>query len=173
MTNQYRNRPLILLKCIEKGVAESIIKTGTFRFYSPQKWVTQGLKGNEGQGDKFEGTIAAEIDGKQLSRLKKRYGGNLIVQKDDDVIYYQLHTSLECPTCCFYSLSDLNFESDQKISEIGTYPVSHVVKKQYIEDFFGKLSDDEISSLPEEKRPVLIVINNYDNKLSCCGECCC
>lgn len=154
-------RPIILIKCGEKRWIDEMYK-GNMRFSGPGKWVEYELKNGIGRGDKFEGTFAINNSKDTKSYLKKKYGNNLIINDSDEITYYQLHTTLGCPTFCMYTIEDKDITFLEDINAEGIYDAQVNISGQFYQDFAKSngLTDEDIANLPEDQQPALLIMAN-------------
>lgn len=96
-------RIYLLSRCVELKYAERLLYQGSLFFSYPIKWIKEGQKGNDGQGDALEGVCSNEINFRNVF-LRKR--ARLVRGKKG---WYLRSRNIEnnwlC--VCFFSASDM------------------------------------------------------------------
>lgn len=159
-------KPFILIKCMEKRWIERMYENGEIRLSCPGKWIKYEQMNGLGQGDKFEGTFKiTSTDTEEFKSLKKRYGNNLIENKESNYTYYQLHTVIGCPTFCFYTIEDSDIKIKDEVVTEGSYEAEYIISGEFFQDFAkGKgISREDINNLPEDEQPAMLIIKGNDN----------
>lgn len=54
-----------LCRCTQRIYAKKMLEDGELFFYYPKNWIAEANKGNDGQGDKFEGVYTNIVNEKQ------------------------------------------------------------------------------------------------------------
>jgi len=148
--------PVYAMKMDKKYVINKLYKKGNIRFYTPEKWVCREIEAGLGQGDRFEGTFAIDYDTNREVYYRKKYGRDLVVNRYNDIKYYQLKSTLKTPTYCFYSLMDSHLNHKAEILNNGIYEFDSQVTKDFFKDFSAASVSSEL--LSDDERPALLII---------------
>ena len=157
-------RPYMLFKVMEFKYIKKMYDDGEMRFYCPKKWIEQEKTYGKGQGDLFEGCFAKDCgDDDREKSFRKKYGKNLIVNQKDGYKYYQLNSTISCPVFCLYSMTDDILKHNNDIDEAGYGGAYVEVSGDYFKDFAKNMKKEEWDSLPDEEKPVLLIVFGEDN----------
>lgn len=153
-------------RCTEVKYAEDFINKGTIKFNSPNSWVKYAKEKSEGRGDLLEGTVAAYsiYDTESVIALNNKYSdyelkGQLIREKVKDRIYLKLKSSMELPCFCFYTLNMDMFQCPKKM---GDNIIECDMPPSFFRDFTDNMTLTQMNSLPVEKQPSIIIIEDYN-----------
>lgn len=151
---------LALFRCTEKQYADSLCTTGNMKFNTPQYWIELEKKEGKGRGDSLEGVYAAShyLDVKTLIESNS-LRENIQREANSNIIYFRSNDILNLPCFCLFGLNNIAF-SEEKIDEKGIKRNISYVTKQYFYDFSNNSTKDSIETLPESRRPVLVLIRN-------------
>lgn len=146
-----------------KEYNQKLISTGNIKFGTPQKWADNGEKYGDGRGDKYEGTFATchVADIEHLSELMVKYNipnDSLIMKCYDNRWYFKNVQSMRLPTFCLYGLSYDIFEIKP---EPGWQRIKGTIPGKYFHSF-AVLDGADVSELPDEKQPSIVMIENID-----------
>ena len=155
----------LVLRCTKKKYAKAFLEKGQIKFSTPQSWVEYGKKYGDGRGDCLEGTIACfnNLDFENKISILKKYEfynnkNNLIKMKCGNRIYIKIKREMQLPCFCLYYLKTEMFNCPAKT---GVHKLKTSIPGSYFRAFADNISREKAEMLPEEERPVLLVINNY------------
>lgn len=152
----------MVLRCTKMGYARAFLKYGQIKFSTPESWVKYEEEHGDGRGDRFEGTIATfniwDFEHALPILIKySRYTDLLRVQVGNR-IYLKRKRDMQLPCFCLYYLKNSMFVCPEKA---GIQKLKTSIPYSYFRDFADNMSPEEVKKLPEDERPVLIVIENY------------
>ena len=132
-----------------------------------QKILDSGLveyeeKFGDGRGDRLEGTIATfniwDFENSLPILRKYSHYTDLLKIQNGNRIYLKRKRDMQLPCFCLYYLKNSMFICPEKS---GIQKLKTSIPYSYFRDFADNMSPEEVQKLPEDERPVLIVIENY------------
>jgi tetratricopeptide (TPR) repeat protein len=158
---------LLFFRCTTNYYAKKFISTGNIRFATPSEWIKAYKNGSDGRGDLLEGTFLATNNSlkKELINLKE-----IEVVNKGNLHYLRRYSSLGLRAFCLYGLkmSDLTVKcraANKKKANSGK------IDKEYFCSFFPEVTKESYDLLPENDKPVVIMITNpklfLDRVISC------
>lgn len=137
-----------LCRCTQRIYAKKMLEDGELFFNYPKNWIAEANKGNDGQGDKFEG-VYTNIVNEKTRRLRK----------DSEVVFISKKSYLrsrdiinEWPCMSFYGATEAHggkFEEGKYIFDVG---------KQYIDSFCKGETFESMQKKPLDERITMITI---------------
>ena len=154
-------KTIMLFRCTTRNYAEKFIETGNIRFGKPSEWINYYKKNGDGRGDLLEGSFPSsdKYDDKLLNDFKT-LRPNITSVKDERAgrFYFQSQDVLDLRTFCVFGLNTSLFPQSLEGEDKNFYPTGNI-SKQYFDDFWDK-TKEETEKLPEEQKPVLLIIKN-------------
>lgn len=150
---------LFFLRCTSVKYAKEFIERGSIKFGVPRTWEEIAFSSRIiGRGDPYEGTIAFShiYDVDNLKALNDKY-------PDAERKLYKKRTlfkrtrSMNLPCFCLYGLNIAQFSIPRKE---GWQKVEAEIPASYFSDFVDHKTIEEISMLPDDDKPAIIVIKN-------------
>lgn len=157
-----------LFRCTEYKHAETLINEGCIKLNTPKVWIECEKIDGKGRGDLLEGIYAfTKVHDIQnvLSFRKKRE--NVVAETINGNVYFRNENVLSMPCLCLFGLTDTMFKNSY-FPETDSWATTTSVGKNYFEDFYKHETRESIMSLPDNERPVLVVIqspNKFFNKI--------
>ena len=143
-------RLFLLCKCMKRVHAEDMFYNGNLFFNYLIKWIKQGEKGDEGQGDACEG-VFSDINNDRTKRLRKDAEETTIKGKK-----YLRSKSIvrNWPCICFYSISELT-ESEEKDGQL-----IYNMAKDYVDSFCDGETLETMINKDLQERVAMVVIRD-------------
>lgn len=172
MSNQWGNpnSSIFRIRIMEKKYAESFLKQGNILLGTPQSWVSYAEKYGEGRGDRLEGTLFfCDIHNmNKIVEMNNKYNStHLLFERKGCVkpqiinhrVVFKDKRTMKLPCYCFYVIKVGDFELPKST---GKCELEVKIDGSYFKDFVDNKSYDEICKLPDEKKPVLIIISDFE-----------
>lgn len=152
-------KTFMLFRCTESKYADSFRSAGNMKFNTPQYWIDLEKKEGKGRGDLLE-AVHASFNIKDINAfiLCKDLRSNSVVENKGAIAYLRNEDICKLPCYCLFSLDD-RFFPNTVVDKYGQNRSLGRIDKQYFKDFFEE-SKDYVQSLPEDERPVLLIISN-------------
>lgn len=164
------NDSLLRIRLTEVKYADAFLQRGSIKFNTPSAWAEYAIDHGDGRGDFYEGTIAfchyADIE--HLCELKNKYTPQVVVgAKYRDLsteiyrnrILFKDRRSMQLPCFCLYLFKVAAL--DVPVKE-GKQKFKASIPGSYFKDFTDNMTLEEVSHLPEEKQPAMIIIEDYN-----------
>lgn len=152
----------LVLRCTKMQYARSFFKNGQIKFSTPESWVKYEEEYGDGRGDRLEGTIATfniwDIENSLPILKKYSHYTDLFSVPIGNRIYLKRKRDMQLPCFCLYYLKNSMFPCPEKT---GIQELKTSIPYSYFRDFADNLSPEEVKKLPEDEKPVIIVIENY------------
>lgn len=150
----------LLMRCTSRKYATELMDEGSILFGTAQKWVDYARRNSEGRGDKLEGTYAACLpdDIPTLVSFRQRYP-DAYCEHINGLLYFRRKSIMQLPCYCFYMLRHDLFTPEPKE---GIQELDAVISGSYFQDFADEMSPDDISRLPLDEQPSLVLIKKHD-----------
>lgn len=156
---------LLALRCTTKRHAKDFVEKGLIKFNTPQSWVAYEEKHRKGRGDVLEGTFACcnQRDLENTIRIATKYriseDKNIEKYLKDGRIYFKRQNVMNLPAFCIYLLKADMFEWPEKA---GWHSISTTIPAKYFRDFADHQTLEEISQLPLDEQPSVVIIHDFD-----------
>lgn len=156
------NNFLMVLRCTKMQYARSFLKNGQIKFSTPASWVKYAEEYGDGRGDRLEGTMATfnilDINNALPILNKYSHYTDLLIVPIGNRIYLKRKRDMQLPCFCLYYLKNRMFPYPEKV---GIQELKTSIPYSYFRDFADNMSPEEIKKLPEDEKPVVIMIENY------------
>lgn len=156
----------MLLRCTTMEYARRFINTGNIRFSLPEEWVDVYYRDGEGRGDELEGCYACLVDfDRSCADFYLDIRDNSKIRRDqkDNNFYFYSTDVLKMRTLCFYGVNLCDFDIVPSKDQKKNY-LQYILSKKYFDTFLDtkmqNISRNEYDGLPEEQKPVLLMIRN-------------
>lgn len=148
------------LRATNRKYAKGFIELGSIKFNTPESWVKEEKENEKGRGDILEGAFAAcnTLDIESVISYCKQYN-DVYGETIDGLTYFRRERTMNLPCYCFLLLKQSLFETP---SQEGIQKLSGNIAGEYFQNFAGNLSKEEITSLEEDKKPAIVLIDNID-----------
>lgn len=160
----------LVFRLTSSEYVDKFIDKGSIKFNTPQSWIDYAKEHGTGRGDGYEGTIAFcdVTDYERVFQLYEKYHSNNILIRDSRPLITGINgqrlllkdkRSLQLPCFCVYIMKHSLFHCPNRT---GKQRLSAEIPGSYFRDFSDNSSPEEISNLPLEKQPALIIIRDFD-----------
>ena len=147
---------ILALRCTSSGFAHSFVERGEVKFNTPKSWEQYGI---EGRGDLYEGVMAITYETSPDKRKLIPSVGNSYTINDGKRILIKNAEDMKLPGLCFYGLWLDDFPVPERE---GWNHLSTTIEPRYFRDFADGMTLDKVLKLPEDKRPAVVAIKNFD-----------
>lgn len=152
----------MVLRCTKMRYARTFLNCGQIKFSTPSSWVEYEEKYGDGRGDRLEGTMATfniwNFENSLPILRKYSHYTDLLKIQNGNRIYLKRRRDMHLPCFCLYYLKNSMFICPK---EPGIQKLKTSIPYSYFRDFADNMSPEEVQKLPEDERPVLIVIEDY------------
>ena len=150
-------RTLLFLECLPNKYVDAFLKKGVIRFGLPSEWAS--INGDS-RGDYREGVYAIKKSTNTTDIQKNlSFRPNSTVQIKDGQTFYYSNDVRSMRTYCLYGLNDKDLVKNEKRSQDHQFHLSGKVPKSYFHNLYPHISKEVYHSLPEEERPMLLMIH--------------
>lgn len=155
-------KPILLLRCTTLNYAKKFLETGNLRLAKPQEWIKEASINGEGRGDSLEGTFAAchESNSSFIDEVLSTNPHATYKTIANRCFFHRKHV-LELRTFCLFGVNDDLFTSRDWNAQHKKLPIG-TISLDYFQDFYKDITESEYDSLPDNKKPVVIMIYNPD-----------
>lgn len=145
-----------LIKCIELKYAKDFIEHGSMRFANPSEWCKPD---GTSRGDIREGTYASQrgID-PEMDKFLRTLRNNVSKIEDRGFTFYKSEEILSYRVYCLYGLSSNNLHMREVRSQDHRFHRVGIVTKEYFQNIFPRVKQEEVDDLEENKRPAALLI---------------
>lgn len=151
------------LRCAKTKYNIDFVNKGQIKFGLPRLWVDEGKNNGDGRGDVAEGMFATFniYDFQRVESMAEKYNipnSNIEIDNIGDRVYYRRKRTMSLPTFCLYGIKYDLFHIEQKVGKqriVGKIPGNYF-------SAFSNIHDEDINNLPEEDKPSVVIIKNYD-----------
>lgn len=153
-------KTFLLLRCTTLKYAKAFLDTGNLRFGKPIEWIKEASVNGEGRGDYLEGSFAGCQESNQsFIDFIQSHTSDSTYKIINNRCFFHREKVLDLRTFCLFGINDDSFPSrdwnaQHKILPSGTIPLN------YFQDFYKGITESEYDALPDNKKPVVIMINN-------------
>jgi len=149
-----------MFRCTEKQYAQSFLETGNIKLNTPYEWIKLEESEGKGRGDLLEGVFAhiERFDFKSIE-LCVSQRSSICPSVSSNTLYFRSDKIFNLPCFCLYALSDKSFTRNY-FEDSHSWANTFTVGEAYFKDFYDYESRDAINSLPDNKKPVLLVIRS-------------
>lgn len=152
----------MVLRCTKMRYARTFLNCGQIKFSTPSSWVEYEEKYGDGRGDRLEGTMATfniwDFENSLPILRKYSHYTDLLKIQNGNRIYLKRRRDMHLPCFCLYYLKNSMFICPK---EPGIQKLKTSIPYSYFRDLADNMSPEEVQKLPEDERPVLIVIEDY------------
>lgn len=151
---------LAFFRCTEKQFADAFCTNGNIKFNTPKYWIELEAKEGKGRGDSLEG-IYSSVHMLDVNTIIESNSLRSSIQREveNGIIYFRSSDILSLPCFCLFGLNSTAFSSEG-VDKRGIKYYIYRVTKKYFNDFSDNNRKEFVKNLPEERRPVLVIIKN-------------